>query len=112
MQQYGANTYLSPFTWRYGTDEMRQIWSIFHQREIWRQIWVSMAEVQCELGLVAQEQVDDLRANASRVDLVRAAEIEADIRHDVMAEVKTYAEQCPIGAVSYTHLTLPTKRIV
>jgi adenylosuccinate lyase len=97
MKQYGADTYLSPFTWRYGTDEMRQVWSIFHQREIWRRIWVSMAEVQCELGLVSQRQVDDLRANVSRVDLVRAAEIEADIRHDVMAEVKTYAEQCPVG---------------
>lgn len=97
MKQYGADTYLSPFTWRYGTDEMRQVWSVYHQRQIWRRIWVSMAEVQCELGLVSPAQVDDLKANASRVDLVRAAEIEADIRHDVMAEVKTYAEQCPVG---------------
>jgi adenylosuccinate lyase len=97
MKQYSADTYLSPFTWRYGTDEMRQVWSVYHQREIWRKIWVSMAEVQCDLGLVSEAQVQDLRANAQRVDLARAAEIEAEIRHDVMAEVKAYAEQCPVG---------------
>ena len=97
MKQYAADTYLSPFTWRYGTDEMRSVWSIHHQREIWRRIWVAMAEVQADLGLVNAEQVADLRAHESQVDLARAAEIEAEIRHDVMAEVKTFAEQCPIG---------------
>lgn len=97
MNQYGTDTYLSPFTWRYGTDEMRTIWSLHHQREIWRRIWVAMAEVQSELGLVTRAQVEDLRANQSRVDLKRAAEIESEIRHDVMAEVKTYAEQCRVG---------------
>ena len=97
MNQYGTDTYLSPFTWRYGTDEMRTIWSLHHQREIWRRIWVAMAEVQSDLGLVTQAQVEDLRANQSRVDLKRAAEIESEIRHDVMAEVKTYAEQCRVG---------------
>ena len=97
MKSYDSKTYLSPFTWRYGTEEMRAVWSVYHQREIWRRIWVAMAEVQCELGLVSEAQVNDLRQNANRVDLARAAEIEADIRHDVMAEVKTFAEQCDVG---------------
>ncbi|OQX63043.1 MAG: adenylosuccinate lyase [Anaerolinea sp. 4484_236] len=45
-------TYLSPYTWRYGTPEMRKIWSETHKRFLWRQI------------------------------------------HDLMAEVKVYAQQC------------------
>ena len=97
MKTFGPNTYLSPFTWRYGSDPMRAVWSLSHQRLIWRRIWVAMAETQFELGLVSQAQVDDLKANMHRVDLTRAAEIEAEIRHDVMAEVKTFGEQCEIG---------------
>jgi adenylosuccinate lyase len=31
------------------------------------------------------------------IDIERAHEIEAEIRHDVMAEVRTYAEQCSLG---------------
>ena len=45
-------TYLSPFTWRYGSPEMRQIWSEAHKRRLWRKLWVALAEVQAEYGLV------------------------------------------------------------
>ena len=97
MSQFDHGTYLSPFTWRYGTEAMRAVWSMSHQRSIWRRIWIALADAQREVGLVSQEQVDDLRAHAHEVDLERAQAIEKDIRHDVMAEVKAYAEQCPIG---------------
>ena len=89
--------YLSPFSWRYGSEEMRAIWSEVNKRKIWRQIWVALAEVQSEFGLVTPEQAADLRAYAEEIDVARANQIEAEIRHDVMAEVKTFAEQCPIG---------------
>ena len=97
MSQYDHTSYLSPFTWRYGSDEMRTIWSTEHQRRIWRRIWVAMARAQQSVGLVTQAQVDDLVANKDNVDLRRSAEIEKDIRHDVMSEVKAFAEQCSVG---------------
>jgi adenylosuccinate lyase len=97
MSQYGHETYLSPFTWRYGTPEMRTIWSVAHQRLIWRRIWVALATAQCDEGLVTPAQVEDLRAHMNTLDLERAQEIENEIRHDVMSEVKTFAEQCSIG---------------
>jgi adenylosuccinate lyase len=90
-------TYLSPFTWRYGSEAMRRIWSERHKRLLWRQLWVALAEVQQAAGLVSQAQVDDLRAQAALVDVDRALEIEAEIHHDLMAEVKAFAEQCPLG---------------
>jgi adenylosuccinate lyase len=94
---YGYDTYLSPLTWRYGSDEMRRIWSEAHKRRLWRRIWVALAEAQIEFGLVTPEQAADLRAHAGAVDVDRALEIEAQIRHDLMAEVKAYAEVCPVG---------------
>jgi adenylosuccinate lyase len=90
-------TYLSPFTWRYGSVAMREIWSLAYQRRLWRQIWVALAEAQQAAGFVTPEQVADLRAHQDAVDMERAQEIEAEIHHDLMAEVRTYAEQCPIG---------------
>ena len=94
---YGHDTYLSPLTWRYGSEEMRQIWSEEHRRRLWRRIWVALAEAQAELGLVTPEQVADLRAHAAGVDVERAHQIEAEIKHDLMSEVRAYAEQCPVG---------------
>jgi len=87
----------SPFTWRYGSDEMRTVWSEAHKRKLWRRIWVALAEAESQHGLVTPDQVSDLRAHAEQVDLDRALQIEAEIRHDLMAEVKTFAEQCPVG---------------
>jgi adenylosuccinate lyase len=91
------NNYLSPFTWRYASPQMRAIWSEVNKRRYWRQIWLSLAEVQSEFGLVRPDQVEDLRARSRDIDIERALEIEAQIHHDLMAELKTYAEQSPIG---------------
>ncbi len=96
-EQFTHDTFLSPFTWRYGSEEMRRIWSERYKRQLWRRIWVALAEAEQEAGLVTQEQVDDLWAHVNDIDLERAHQIEAEIHHDLMAEVKTYAEQCKIG---------------
>jgi len=89
--------YLSPFTWRYGTPAMRHVWSEHNKRILWRQLWVALAEVQAEYGLVGRAQVADLRAHQNEIDLPRALEIEEEIQHDLMAEVRVFADQCPTG---------------
>jgi adenylosuccinate lyase len=90
-------TYLSPFTWRYGTAAMRRLWSQTYKRRLWRRVWVALARAQHEAGLVTAAQLADLEAHEAEVDIARAIEIEAELRHDLMAEVRAYAEQCPIG---------------
>jgi len=89
--------YVSPFTWRYGSPEMRALWSELYARRLYRRIWVAMARVQSRYGLVTTEQVADLEAHAEDVNFARSLEIEATIRHDVMAEIRAFAEQCPVG---------------
>jgi adenylosuccinate lyase len=96
-KSYDYDTYLSVFTWRYSSQEMRRIWSEEHKRRLWRRIWVALAEAQHEAGLVTAEQLADLRAHEDQVDVTRAHEIEAEIRHNKMAEVWAFAEQCPVG---------------
>jgi len=97
MENRNYDNYISPFSWRYGSQAMRQIWSETHKRRLWRSLWVSLAEVQAEYNLVSSEQLADLKAHQNQVDIPRALEIEDEIKHDLMAELKTFAEQCPIG---------------
>ncbi len=95
-----GDQYSSPFSHRYGTDAMRAIWSERYKRLLWRRVWVALAEAQCEMGIVSRAQADDLRAHMEDVNeasIARALEIEREIQHDLMAEVRAYAEQCPLG---------------
>jgi adenylosuccinate lyase len=86
--------YLSPFSWRYGSDAMRHIWSETYKRRVWRKIWFHLAEIQSQYSLVTTEQVQEISQHIDRIDIQRAFEIEAEIHHDLMAELKTFAEQC------------------
>ena len=94
---YDHNQYLSPYTWRYGSGEMRAIWGEVNKRKIWRRIWVALAEVQSKAGLVNEAQIADLREHVDDIDIPHAHRLEAELRHDLMAEVHTYAGQCPVG---------------
>ncbi len=97
MPELPFDTFLSPFSWRYGSPAMRHIWSEVHKRRLWRRIWLALAEAQSEVGLVTLEQVADLRARVDEIDIARAHEIEEKIHHDLMAEIHVYAAQCPVG---------------
>lgn len=98
-EKFGYDSFLSPFSWRYGSSHMRKIFSEINYRTLWRKIWVSLAEAQAKYGLVSEEEVKDLKSKmgSEHIDLKRAHEIEEKIGHDLMAEVRTYAEQCPKG---------------
>ena len=103
MTSFNHDTYISPFTWRYGSSQMREIYSERHKRILLRRIWIALATAQMEAGLVNQKQVEELLAHKTDIDVDRATEIENIIHHDLMAEIKTYAEQCP-SAAAIIHL--------
>lgn len=95
--EYDHSTFLSPFSWRYGSQEMREIFSEVHKRKLLREFWVALAKAEREAGLVSKEQLLDLIEHKDDIDIDRASEIESVIHHDLMAEIKTYAEQCKVG---------------
>ena len=88
-------TYLSPYTWRYGSPTMRKVWSEVYKRKLWRKLWVTLAEVQAEFGIVQADQVANLRQHMDDVNMSRSLEVEAENHHDLMAELMVFAEQCP-----------------
>jgi adenylosuccinate lyase len=94
---FAHDTFISPFTWRYGSQGMRQLWSEEHKRRLLRRVWVALARSQLAAGLVTPAQVADLEAHADQIDIARAQEIEAAIQHDLMAEIRVFSEQCTVG---------------
>lgn len=94
---FDYDTYISPFTWRYASKEMREIWSEEHRRRLMRRVWVSLAAAQHLAGLVSAEQLDDLKSQNENIDIERAMEVERELHHDVMAEIHVYSEQAPTG---------------
>jgi adenylosuccinate lyase len=87
--------YQSPFSWRYASSEMRSLWSEQQKRILWRKIWVALAQAQSEFGLFSVDLVQELEMHAKEIDVEAALQIEAQIHHDLMAELKTFAAQCP-----------------
>ncbi len=97
MPSFDFTTYLSPFTWRYGSSAMRTIWSETYKRKLWRKIWVALATAQAKENLITKEELDDLIAHQDDIDISKSNEIEQEIRHDLMAEIKVFAAQAKIG---------------
>ena len=98
------NTYESPLSSRYASEEMLYLFSADKKFSTWRRLWVALARAEMELGLpVTQEQVEELEAHITDIDYQRAAEWEKKLRHDVMAHVHTYGELCP-KAMPIIHL--------
>src|SRR3990167_10805838 len=97
MRNIDFSTYVSPFTWRYGSNEMRQIFSEQHKYQLWRRIWVALAQVEYQAGLVSREELADLKKNENNFDIHRILEIEKETRHDVVAAIKEFAEKAKIG---------------
>ncbi|MGB6521518.1 MAG: adenylosuccinate lyase [Candidatus Cybelea sp.] len=90
-------TYASPFSWRYGRAELRSLFSEETRRRLWRAVWVALAEAQASQGLIAQTELDDLRAHAGEIDIEAALAIEREIHHDLMAEIRVFASQAKHG---------------
>jgi len=86
----------SPLVSRYAGREMSRTFSALARFRTWRRIWIALAEAEQELGLpITDAQIAELRLYAADVNLERAAALERELRHDVMAHVHAYAEQCP-----------------
>ena len=90
-------TYASPFSWRYGRAELRALFSEEERRKLWRAVWIALASAQARAGLVSAEEVADLRAHAHEIDIEAALEIEREIHHDLMAEIRVFASQAKLG---------------
>ena len=91
--------YQNPLSTRYASREMQENFGDLKRFRLWRKLWIALAESEMELGLpIAQAQVDEMKAHADDIDFERAEAYERQVRHDVMAHVKTFGDAAPLAA--------------
>jgi adenylosuccinate lyase len=83
---------IHPIDYRYGTSEMRAVWSEEARFRAIVQAEAALAQAEAAVGMVPQAAADAIVRSAPNAKLARAKAIEAEINHDMMAVVKAIAE--------------------
>lgn len=97
--------YVLPLVERYASPQMIRLFSPETKFRTWRKLWIALAEAQKELGLVqiTEAQLEELRRYRDQIPFEAAQKYEKEFRHDVMAHIHAYGDQCP-SAKSILHL--------
>lgn len=93
------SNYVSPFSSRYASDYMSELFSSRTRIKTWRRLWLALAQAEHELGLpITTEQLTDLKEHLDDIDFEYAAEKEKEFKHDVMAHIHAYGKAAPSAA--------------
>ncbi len=87
-------SYQSVFSWRYGSEEMRRIFSEAFKRTCWRRVWLTLARAKRDLGILPDGDFQKIEAQAKHVDVKASLKIEQVSQHDLDAELQYFASQC------------------
>lgn len=99
-----TNAYESPLSARYASADMLSLFSADKKFSTWRKLWVALARAEQKLGLaITDAQIAEMEANIHNIDYAYAAEMERNLRHDVMAHVHAFGKACP-AAFPIIHL--------
>lgn len=110
MPESVYSRYQSPLSGRYAGPQMLALFSSERRFRAWREVWIALAQAEMELGLpIRKEQIDELKKFRNEIPFELAEKKERELRHDVMAHIHAYGEQCPkargilhLGATSCT----------
>ncbi|HEX3026671.1 MAG TPA: adenylosuccinate lyase [Clostridia bacterium] len=90
------NAYESPLGSRYASPEMQSLFSPDMKFKTWRRLWIALAKAEKELGLkIGDNQIAEMEAHKDDINYETAQAREKEVRHDVMAHVYAFGEQCP-----------------
>lgn len=102
-----------PIDYRYGTDEMRAVWSEENKLRRMLDVEIALARAEEETGDIPEGVADEIADAAEDVTLERVKEIEAEIHHDVMAVVRAVEENCDDpDAGEYIHFGATSNDII
>ncbi len=85
---------IHPIEFRYGTAEMKQVWSEESKLLKLLQVEAALARAEADVGMIPEDAADTIAAAVDSVKLERVNEIEDEIHHDMMAVVMAMSEQC------------------
>lgn len=75
---------------------MSYLFSAKYKIITFRRLWISLAKAERELGLpISKEQIAQMEKHLEKIDFKKAAAYEKQFRHDVMAHIHAYGDQCP-----------------
>ncbi|TAE56680.1 MAG: adenylosuccinate lyase [Nostocales cyanobacterium] len=95
---------------RYTLPEMGNLWNENYKLQTWLQVEIAVCEAQAELGYIPSEAVAEIKAKAN-FDPQRVLEIEAEVRHDMIAFLTNVNEY--VGdAGRYIHLGLTSSDVL
>ena len=94
---------IHPIEYRYGTEEMKFVWSEANRLEKIMTVETALAKAEADIGLIPKEAADIIEASIGTVELERVNEIENEIHHDMMAVVLAISEKCEEDAGKWVH---------
>ncbi|WP_406670102.1 adenylosuccinate lyase [Methanolobus sp. ZRKC4] len=94
---------IHPIEYRYGTEEMKFVWSEANRLEKVMTVEAALAKAEADIGLIPKEAADIIEASIGKVELERVNEIENEIHHDMMAVVIAVSEKCEEDAGKWVH---------
>ncbi|MDH5679428.1 MAG: adenylosuccinate lyase [Nitrospinota bacterium] len=95
---------------RYTQPEMQRIWNLENRYGAWMNVELMICEAWAEEGVIPQEALRTIRWKAS-FDIDRVAELEGDLRHDMLAFLSNLAENVGEEA-RYIHLGVTSSDVV
>lgn len=94
-----TDTFQSPFSGRYASEEMQKLFSADMRYTTWRRLWLSLAKAEKAMGLeISDGQIKALADNVENIDYDCVRERERKVRHDVMAHIYAYGKAAPEAA--------------
>ncbi len=102
---------ICPLEYRYGTPEVKRIFSEESKLRYMLMVEAALVRAHAHFGNVPEECADIVSGKIDDVKIERVKEIEDEIRHDVMAMVRAYAEVCG-ECGKYIHLGATSNDII
>src|SRR5512146_15246 len=91
--------YTSPLVERNASPEMAELFGPQRKFSTWRRLWLELAKAEKKLGLnITQGQIDQMARHLDDIDFKKAAKYEQQLRHDVMAHIRTFGDAAPKAA--------------
>lgn len=95
---------------RYANPEMASIWMDEHRYLLWLEVELAVCQAYAEAGTIPAGVVEQIRHKA-RIDVARIAEIENQVRHDVIAFLTAVGET--VGeAARYLHIGMTSSDVL
>lgn len=91
--------YESPFSTRYASEYMLNLFSADTRYQTWRKLWLALAKEEKALGLsITDDQINEMSAHITDIDYELVRKREKEVRHDVMAHIYAFGKAAPSAA--------------